>query len=80
MKNAKWTGDAGTDQWNICFSHSDNFRNPAMDKLQVAACDAELCCSAAADKRVCSHGAVRRREIDELPTIERPTGRGYNTC
>jgi len=23
MHNAKWTGNAGTDQWNICVAHND---------------------------------------------------------
>ena len=25
MDNAKWTGNAGTDQWNICIAHNDAF-------------------------------------------------------
>ena len=37
MKNAKWTGNAGTDQWNICVSHGTNFGNPSVDELQVPA-------------------------------------------
>ena len=37
MQNAKWAGDAGTNQWNICIRHNDNFRNPAMNGLQVSA-------------------------------------------
>src|SRR5262245_60932622 len=36
MQNAKWSGDAGTDQWNICVSHSTNFGNPGSAELQVA--------------------------------------------
>jgi len=23
MDNAKWTGNAGADQWNVCFAHND---------------------------------------------------------
>jgi hypothetical protein len=23
MDNAEWTGNAGTDQWNICIAHND---------------------------------------------------------
>jgi hypothetical protein len=37
MKDAKWAGDAGTDQWNICVSHSTGFVNPGADQLQVVA-------------------------------------------
>src|SRR5262249_51444754 len=37
MKNAKWTGSAGTDQWNICVSHSSNSGNPARNGMQVVA-------------------------------------------
>ena len=29
MDNAKWTGNAGTDQWDICIGHSNSFGNPA---------------------------------------------------
>jgi hypothetical protein len=36
MKNAKWTGNAGTDQWNVCFSHSTNFGNPGTNGMQVS--------------------------------------------
>src|SRR5262249_5933785 len=36
MQNAKWTGNAGTDQWNVCVSHSNRFRNPRSAELQVA--------------------------------------------
>src|SRR6516225_10305010 len=36
MKNPKWTGNAGTDQWNICFSHSNNFGNPGTNGMQVS--------------------------------------------
>src|SRR5947207_13934282 len=25
MDNAKWTGNAGTDQWNMCIAHNDVF-------------------------------------------------------
>ena len=54
MKDAKWTGNAGTDQWNVCFSHSTHFGNPGVDELQVAVVKKRLLAISAADNVILS--------------------------
>jgi hypothetical protein len=36
MDNAKWTGNAGTDQWNIRVAHSDVFFDVGLRRPEQA--------------------------------------------
>src|SRR5262249_29511978 len=82
MQNAKWARNAGTDQWNICVSHSNRFGNPTISELQVPteseASPVGGALSHAHIEQSCSHDAVRPPGAHGFRWRNAPQGRGYS--